>query len=127
MTQDQHESTSVFRVHVRRALAAEDPANLQLHFDVAVLQRYRGAAGFSLIRTDTVGRLTRERAWSIDFGIAPDEDAIHASFAALLGLPPEDRDHWAAHVIALPASSKFLQMRLSPSACFDDGEVRTWD
>jgi hypothetical protein len=121
------ESDGVNRILMRRALANEDPANLQVHFETAVLDRYRGAEGYKLIRTDTVGRLTKPGAWSIDFGIAPDELAIHASFAALLGLPPEDGHHWAAHALMLPGSSKFLQMRLFPSSCFDDGEIRPWD
>ncbi|MPZ48292.1 MAG: hypothetical protein GEU75_03095 [Dehalococcoidia bacterium] len=126
MSQDEL-TTSVYRAVLRRALAGDDAANLMLHFEVAVLDRYRGLAGYSLIRTDTVGRLSRSREWSLDFGIAPEEDAVHATWAALLGLPEAEREHWAQHAIVLPASSKFLQMRLNPSACFDDGEVREWE
>jgi len=125
MTQD-NESVHVYRVLLRRALANEDPANLQLHFEMAVLDRYREAEGYALIRTDTVGRLTKQREWSIDFGIAPDGGAVHASFAALIGLPETEREHWAVHAIVMSSSSKFLQMRLAPSACFDDGEIRPW-
>ena len=36
------------------------------------------------------------------------------------------REHWAAHVTALPLSENFLRMQLSPGSCFDDGEARTW-
>jgi hypothetical protein len=120
------EVSDVYRVLVRRALATEKPDNLEIHFEIGVLERYFEREGFSLIRTDTVGRLTKQREWSIDFGIAPEEDAIHASFGALIGLPEGDRDHWAAHALSLPASSKFIHMRLFPSACFDDGEIRPW-
>jgi hypothetical protein len=42
-------------------------------------------------------------------------------------LPPDERDHWAMHAVALPLSERFLQMRLSPGSCFDDGEVRPWE
>jgi hypothetical protein len=121
------ETTSVDHVVVRRALANADPATLQLHFDLAVLDRYRGAAGYTLIRTDTVGRLSRGREWSIDFGIAPDETALHCAIADLLNLPEAEREHWALHALLLPASKMYLQMRLTPSSCFDDGEVRPWD
>jgi hypothetical protein len=126
MSQEANEADSVYRVVVRRALAGDDPANLQLHFAVAVLDRYRGAADVSLIRTDTVGRLSKGREWSVDFGIAPDEDVIHASWSALLGLPAAEREHWALHATIAPSSSKFLQMRLAPNSCFDDGEIRAW-
>ena len=126
MVREPEESDGIYRVLVRRALADEDPANVQVHFETAVLDKYRGAGAYKLIRTDTVGRLTRQGAWSIDFGIAPDESAIHACYAALLGLPPEDRHHWAAHALMLAGSSKFLQMRLFPNACFEDGELRPW-
>jgi len=123
----QQESDSVFQVVVRRALAGGDAANLQLHFAVALLDRYRGGAGFSLIRTDTVGRLKKDGGWSIDFGIAPGEELIHAAVSDLLRLPEAEREHWAFHATALPASKMFLQMRLAPGSCFDDGEVRPWE
>lgn len=38
----------------------------------------------------------------------------------------DERDHWAQHVVALPTSRHFLQMRLPPSGGIDDGEVRPW-
>jgi hypothetical protein len=122
-----NEETALLRVVARRALAAGNPANLPLHFEIAVLDRYRDAAGYSLIRSDTVARLRKEGGWSIDFGIAPGEELIHLSIGDLEHLPEEERDHWAAHVTALPASRTFLQMRISGSgACIDDGEVRPW-
>jgi hypothetical protein len=34
----------------RRALTSQDPALVQVSFDIAVLDKYRGAAGFSLMR-----------------------------------------------------------------------------
>jgi len=120
------ESDSVFQVVVRRALAAANPANLQVHFAVAVLDRYLDGGGFSIIRTDTVGRLKKEGGWTLDFGIAPGEQLVHAAVADLLRLPEAEREHWAFHATALPASKMFLQMRLAPGSCFDDGEVRPW-
>lgn len=123
MTQDYE---SVHRVALRRALVAGDPSQLHLHFAVTVLDRYRGSPGFSVIRTDTVGRVRKQGGWSLDFGIAPEEDAIHVQVADLLRLPESEREHWAAHAVTLPASRVFLSMRLAPGACFDDGEIRSW-
>ena len=122
-----NEETAVFRVVLRRALAAEDLVNLPVHFEAAVLARYRGSAGFSLIRTNTVGRVKKEGGWSLDFGISPGEDLIHVFAADLLRLPGDEREHWAANVVGLPMSKIMLQMRLAPGSCIDDGEVRGWD
>jgi hypothetical protein len=121
------ESDFVYRVLVRRSLASNDASTQQLHFEVAVLGRYRGAAGYSLIRSDSVGRLRKEGDWSIDFGISPDESLLHASFQDLARLPEADREHWASFATSLPASRMFLQMRLAPGACHDDGDTRPWE
>jgi hypothetical protein len=123
---DTQDYESVYRVALRRALVAGDPSLLHLHFAVDVLQRYREGAGFSVIRTDTVGRVRKQGGWSLDFGIAPDEDALHVQAAELLRLPESEREHWAEHALALPSSRMFLSMRLAPGSCFDDGEVRAW-
>jgi hypothetical protein len=122
----QFESDSIHRVVVRRALAAQDPAKLQLYFEVAVLDKYRETPGFSLVRTNTVGRIKKEGGWSLDFGIAPGELQIHASIGDLIHIPEADREHWSQFSTALPASRMFLQMRLSPAACLDDGDLRSW-
>ena len=112
----------------RRAFAAQDPALFQLSFAAAVLDKYRGAAGYELIRTDTVGRLKREGGWTIDLGIGEEDGIIHACLRDVLhALPEEERDHWAQHVVALPMSRTFLQMRLAGGSCIDDGEVRSWE
>ncbi len=112
----------------RRAFQAQDPALVQVSFDAAVLDKYRGATGYSLIRTDTVGRLKREGGWTIDVGIGAEERTVHACLHDLLhALPEEEREHWAQHVVALPMSHHFLQMRLVAGSCIDDGEVRTWE
>ena len=121
-----NEADFVYRVGVRRALAAGDASKLQLHFDVAVLQRYIGAAGYSIIRTNTVGRVKKEGGWALDFGIAPDETVLHAGFGEVAALPEDQRAHWASCAVAGPSSKMFLQMRLAPGACYDDGEVRSW-
>jgi hypothetical protein len=123
---DAEEFEMVYRVALRRALAAGDPVQVQLHFAVAVLDRYRESANFSVIRTDTVGRVRQQGSWSLDFGIAPDEEAIHAAWGDLARLPEVEREHWAAHATLLPSSRMFLSMRLAPGSCFDDGEVRSW-
>ena len=124
---DPQDYESVYRVAVRRGLAAGDLTLLHLHFAVAVLDRYREGAAFSVIRTDTVGRVRQQGGWFLDFGIAPEEDAIHVAWADLQRLPESEREHWAAHATLLPASRMFISMRLTPGSCFDDGEVRTWE
>jgi hypothetical protein len=115
------------KVAYGRALGAGDPSLLQLTFDAALLERYRGGA-FSVIRTDTAGRVRREGGWSIDFGIAPGDERIHASWRDVSSrLPEGERTHWAAHAAgAAELSTNFLRMQLAPGSCFDDGEVRPW-
>lgn len=120
-------SNDTYRILVRRALTSGDLSNLQLHFEAAVLDRYRGAEGYSVIRTDTVGRVRKQGGWSLDFGISPDEATIHISQIDIPKIPESDRDHWAAHALALPSSKMYLQMRLAPGSCFDDGDVRNWE
>lgn len=110
----------------RRVLAGQDPALAQISFDAAVIDKYRGAPGYVLDRTDTVGRIKRAGGWTLDVGIADEERVVHASLGDLFALPDEEREHWAQHVVALPMSRAFLQMRLQPGACIDDGEVRAW-
>ncbi|MDP9238093.1 MAG: hypothetical protein M3P30_11990 [Chloroflexota bacterium] len=111
----------------RRALTQRDPSLLQVAFDVAVLERYRGDAAYSIIRTNTVGRVKKQGGWTLDFGIAPGDAAIHASWGSIAqALPDEELPHWASHANSLMVSEMFLKMQLSPGACHDDGEVRTW-
>jgi hypothetical protein len=119
-------ASNVFRTSIKRSLGSGDPQNLQIHFDVAVLERYRENSGYSLVRTNTVGRVRLEGGWSLDFGIAPEEDSIHASVGSLQPLPEAERSHWASFAISLPVSRIFLQMSLSRGSCFEDGEVRGW-
>ena len=125
MTADQHPYLALL---YRRAFQSQDPALVQVCFVIAVLDKYRGAPGFSLIRTDTVGRLKREGGWAIDVGIGEEGRTIHTSLGDVLhNLPETERAHWAQHVVTLPLSQAFLQMRLQPGSCFDDGEVRPWE
>ena len=112
---------------VRRALMAGDPSLLQLSFDAAVVDRYRGRADFQVIRTDTAGRVRKQGGWAVDFGIAGDDRTIHSSWSAIVHqLPEDEREHWAAHVAGTALSENFLRMQLAPGSCFDDGDVRTW-
>jgi hypothetical protein len=116
----------LLRVLVRRALAGDDLANMVIHFEAVVLDRYRGAAGYSLIRTNTVGRVRREGGWSLDVGIPEDPALVHVFAGDLLRLPAEEREHWSQHAVALPLSATYIQMRMAPGSCHDDGEVRAW-
>ena len=120
------EANLYLRLIYRRVLKNQDPALAQVSFDSSVLDRYRGQSGYSLIRTNSAGRVKREGGWTLDVGIA--ESTVHASLRDVMNnLPEAEREHWAGHAVALPMSDAFLQMQLQPSSCFDDGELRAWD
>jgi hypothetical protein len=111
---------------LRRALAAGEPGKLHLRFDAAVLGRYRERRA-QLLRTRTVGRIALAGAWSLDVGIAAEGRELHVTFDDLRQrLPESEREHWLAHLIEVPLSANFLQMRLTTSACIDDGETEAW-
>lgn len=116
---------------LRRVLGSGDGRRLHVRFDAAVLDRYRPMPGAELIRTDTVGRVGIRNKWSLDVGIGEDSTGgavLHATLGDLLDrLPEEERDHWVAHLVALPASVNFLQMKMAAGACIDDGEPRAWE
>jgi hypothetical protein len=115
------------RIVLRRALTSGDPSLLQIAFDAAVVDRYRGLGDFQVIRTDTAGRVRKQGGWSVDFGIAEDDRTIHSSWNAIAHqLPEDEREHWAAHAIGTSVSENFLRMQLAPGSCFDDGDVRSW-
>lgn len=120
------EADIYLRLIYRRVLKNQDPSLAQVSFDAAVLNKYRGSSGYTLVRTNTAGRIKREGAWSIDVGIA--EGSVHASLRDVMNkLPEAEREHWADHAVALPMSASFLQMQLQPNSCFDDGELRPWE
>jgi hypothetical protein len=98
-----------------------------LWFDAGVLDRYRGRAGWRVMRTNTVGRVRSPEGWQLDFGIADADRLLHASATDLSQCVPEgERQHWAQHA-ALPAASRnFLTMRLARGSCIDDGDLRDW-
>jgi hypothetical protein len=100
----------------------------QLWFDRSVLDRYRALPGSRVMRTNTVGRVRSPEGWSLDFGIAPDDQLVHASVADLTQrLPASERPHWAQHTVTPAVSRTFLTMRLAPGSCIDDGELRDFD
>jgi hypothetical protein len=99
----------------------------QLWFDRRVLDRYRHQPGWRVMRTNTVGRVRSPEGWSLDFGIAPGEQLVHASLSDLSQrLPAGERRHWAEHLVTPAASANFLTMRLVPGSCIDDGDLRDW-
>ncbi|HEX5938845.1 MAG TPA: hypothetical protein VFZ12_00630 [Dehalococcoidia bacterium] len=112
----------------RRARAQGSPDLLQLTFAAEVLDAYRGRDGFSVIRSDSAGRVKQEGGWSLDFGIAGDDRLVHASWRDLVNrLPESERDRWTAHALPSSAlSANFLQMQMAPGSCFDDGDIRPW-
>jgi hypothetical protein len=110
----------------RRVLGG-DAGLAQVWFSPSVLDHYRGQKGFRVLRTNSAGRLRSPAGWTLDFGIADGDQLIHASAADLAQrLPPADKQHWLAHVAALPVSGTFLVMRLGAGHCMDDGDVRDW-
>ena len=109
-----------------RALGGDFGA-VPVWFDVGVLDRYRALAGWRVMRTNSVGRIQSPEGWSIDFGITPDEDIVHATVADLAQrLPAGERQHWLQHLLAPATSRNFVTMRLVPGSCIDDGDLRTW-
>ncbi|MBM3138805.1 MAG: hypothetical protein FJZ92_00995 [Chloroflexi bacterium] len=113
---------------LRRALAARDPGRLHVRFNAAVVDRYRGMPGAQLLRTRTVGRLTLPGRWSLDIGIVDGEEPeVHAPVQDLIDrLPEAEWPHWIEHLVESPASANFIQMRMTPAACIDDGETADW-
>lgn len=109
-----------------RALAAADPALVQIRFHAAVLDRYRHQR-LEIKRTDTVGRIKKRGGWSLDFGIGKRDLTIHAGFQDLIQrLPKEELQHWADHVAQPDLSENFSKMRLHPGSCIEDGDLRDW-
>ena len=103
----------------------QNPAMAQVTFRVTVLDPYLQQRGISVTRTNTVGRV-KTATWTLDFGIAPDEQTIHAPVSALQQrLPESERTHWMTHVDDAHFSENFLKMQ-SSHACIDDGTFRAW-
>lgn len=126
-----HEGGALERALLARALAARDPARLQLRFHAAVIDRYRERPGATLLRTRSVGRVALPGRWSLDVGLAEGADGealLHLPVGDLLDrLPEEEWEHWIAHLATGPASESYLQMRMTPAACIDDGEPGAWE
>jgi hypothetical protein len=118
----------LYRKIVHQKLLAEGDLNLvQVWFSADVLDKYRGSSAYSVVRTDTIGRLSRPRMWTLDFGIAGDDTVIHTSLSDLMHkLPEDERGHWASHAVTLPFSLTFLKTRIAPGSCIDDGDLRSW-
>ena len=103
----------------------DDPELAQVVFRVAVLDVYLKQAGTKVSRTETVGRV-KTATWSLDFGIAADEETIHVPVAGLKKkLPEAERAHWLNHVDYSHFSENFIKMQ-SSHACIDDGSFRYW-
>jgi hypothetical protein len=118
---------------LRRALAAKEPGRLHVRFRAGVVDRYRAHAGAQVVRTRTVGRIAIPGRWTLDLGIVDGDDApptgpeVHVPLGDLVDrLPEPEWAHWIEHLVETPASATFLQMRLAPGACIDDGETVDW-
>ena len=104
--------------------ALDKPEMAQLVFRVSVLDKYLQSDA-KIQRTETVARV-KTATWSLDFGIAPDEQTIHTSTALLSRLPEIERAHWLENLDESHFSSNFLKMQ-SGHSCVDDGGFRNWD
>ena len=128
---DTREGGALERTLLARALAARDPGRLHLRFHSSVVDRYRERAGATLLRTRSVGRVALPGRWTLDMGIAEGPDGeilLHLPVGDLLDrLPEEEWEHWTAHLATGPASDSYLQMRMTPAACIDDGEPGAWE
>ena len=92
-------------------------------FNVAALLPY--VARGEVKRTDSVGRV-KTAGWTLDFGIAPDEQTIHVPLGVFVQKVPEkERAAWLEYADASRFSENFLKM-LSSHACIDDGTFRAW-
>jgi len=92
-------------------------------FRVEVLDPY--VARGEVRRTNSVGRV-KTATWSLDFGIAPDEQTIHVPLGAFAQKVPErERAAWLEAADDSRFSENFLKM-LSSHACIDDGNLRAW-
>ena len=117
------------RVALYLRVLGGDLGAAQLWFDPAVLERYRAKppGGWRVMRTNSVGRVQSPDGWSIDFGIADDEQFVHTSVTDLAQrLPPSEREHWAHYLVTPAVSRNFVTMRLVPGSCIDDGDLRDW-
>jgi hypothetical protein len=101
-----------------------NPELAQVGFRVEVLEKYLCQSDVSVKRTDTVGRV-KAATWFVDFGIAPDEQTLHAPISALKRLPEAEQNHWLSFADGARYSENFLKMQSSHS-CIDDGGLRNW-
>jgi len=103
----------------------KQPELAQVHFRVAVLDKYLALPDLKVTRTETVGRV-KSATWNVDFGIAPGEKTLHVTLGQLIQkLPESERDHWLEHVQDASFSENYLKMQGS-HACIDDGGLRAW-
>lgn len=112
--------------YVEQALVNKDTGALPICFDIAVLEKYR-AAGYTLFRTKSAGRVQSPEGWRLDFGIVDDAGVIHASAADVCKLPRAERQHFAAHVRIPPLNARFLKLHMGLGACVDEGDIEDWD
>lgn len=121
------EELTIARQLVETITSGEKFEKMQLFFTAGVLNKYRAAEGFNIIRTNTSGRVSKPGAWSLDFGISGESDGIvHIAVDGYVHrLPEGERSHWMQHMISLPMSANFLKGLIRPG-CLDDGDIRKW-
>ena len=110
-----------------RVLRDENALLAPVFLTFQVLKKYRELSGYSLVRTNTIGRLRRERSWSIDFGISDPDETIHVTLDDLMyRLPESERAHWIEHIVTPTLSENFVKAKLAPVSCIDDGDLRAF-
>jgi hypothetical protein len=114
---------SIAANYYKKALSQPDKALVV--FRAGVLDKYLEQNGTKVQRTETVGRV-KTATWSLDFGIAPDEQSIHVPLGLLRDrLPENELEHWLGQIDDSSYSENFLKMQSSHS-CIDDGGLRDW-
>lgn len=101
------------------------PGLSQVVINIDVLQKYLTKNDISVKRTDTVGRV-KAATWSVDFGIAPNEQTVHVTLNDFINkIPEKEKAHWLDNIVTNHFSENFLKMQ-GGHACIDDGGLRQW-
>ncbi|MEO6908948.1 MAG: hypothetical protein ABI210_13765 [Abditibacteriaceae bacterium] len=101
------------------------PGLAQVVINISVLGKYLEQNDISVKRTDTVGRV-KAATWSVDFGIAADEQTVHVTLNDFINkIPEKEKAYWLENIIARNFSENFLKMQGGHS-CIDDGGLREW-
>lgn len=103
------------------------PSRIQVFFDARVLDTYAKSDSYRVIRSDTMGRVSKTGGWTVDFGVCPTAaPLIHATAESVFQhIPDSERSHWLDYMVTIPVSQNYIR-GLIRASCLDDGEIREW-